>query len=317
MNQLNVNQQQTIVALRQKGWSKRRIARELGLDRKTVRRYLVADSKSPTNPRTGSEPEISTAAAPPTGSEAVSNPKSPGDPRTGSLALGGAGPDSLCEPWKDWIQEGLNAGLSIQRIHQDLIAEHQFEGSYDSVWRFVRRLERVLELPFRRIEVEPGSELQVDFGQGAWVIEEGKRRRPHLFRAVLSCSRKGYSEAVWRQTTETFIRCLENTFRSLGGVTRTVIIDNLGAAVSHADWFDPEFTPKLEEFCQHYGVAILPTKPATPRHKGKIESASAGLGSPRGRQTHSRHDQAAGGQDFQRSRKTAVVAAAGQFVPGL
>jgi transposase len=57
------------------------------------------------------------------------------------------------------------------------------------------------------------------------VIEEGKRRRPHLFRAVLSHSRKGYSEVVWRQTTETFIRCLENTFRYLGGVTRTVVID--------------------------------------------------------------------------------------------
>jgi DNA-binding NarL/FixJ family response regulator len=49
MNQLNVNQQQTILALRQQGWSKRRIARELGLDRATVRKYLAeADSKSPT-----------------------------------------------------------------------------------------------------------------------------------------------------------------------------------------------------------------------------------------------------------------------------
>jgi len=48
MNQLNVNQQQTILTLRQQGWSKRRIARELGLDRATVRKYLAeADSKSP------------------------------------------------------------------------------------------------------------------------------------------------------------------------------------------------------------------------------------------------------------------------------
>ena len=273
MNQIKVNQQQTIAALRQQGWSKRRIARELGLDRKTVRRHLAAaHSKSPTNPRTGSEPEIAPSPTPQAGAEAALESKSPGDPRTGSLPLKGAGPDSLCEPWKEWIEAALNTGLSIQRIHQDLVSEHQFDGSYDSVWRFVRRLERVLELPFRRIEVEPGAELQVDFGQGAWVIEEGKRRRPHLFRAVLSHSRKGYSEVVWRQTTEAFIRCLENAFRSLGGVTRTVIIDNLGAAVSHADWFDPELNPKLEEFCRHYGVAILPTKPAAPRHKGKIES---------------------------------------------
>ena len=49
MYQLKVNQQQTIVALRLQGWSKRRIARELALDRATVRKYLAqAEAKSPT-----------------------------------------------------------------------------------------------------------------------------------------------------------------------------------------------------------------------------------------------------------------------------
>ncbi|MGO9435811.1 MAG: hypothetical protein ACLP00_16160, partial [Terracidiphilus sp.] len=46
-----------------------------------------------------------------------------------------------------------------------------------------------------------------------WVLVNGKRKRPHLFRIVLSHSRKGYSEVVWQQTTESFIRCLENAFR--------------------------------------------------------------------------------------------------------
>lgn len=274
MNQLEVNQQNAIVTLYRQGWSRRRIARELGVDRSAVRRYLVAaGAKPPTNPRTGSEPEVSKPPTPQTGPEPVSDAKPPTDPRTGVLPLGGAGPESLCEPWKEVIEAALASGLSIQRIYQDLRTEHQFGGSYDSVWRFVRRLERALELPFRRLEVEPGAELQVDFGQGAWVVDEnGKRRRPHLFRAVLGHSRKGYSEAVWRQTTETFIRCLENTFRHLGGVTRTVVIDNLKAAVIRADWFDPELNPKLEEFCRHYGCVILPCKPAMPRHKGKVES---------------------------------------------
>jgi hypothetical protein len=128
------------------------------------------------------------------------------------------------------------------------------------------------ELPFRRMECAPGQELQVDFGQGAWVIENGKRRRPHLFRGVLSHSRKAYSEAVWQQTSESFIRCLENTFRHFGGVTATVVIDNLKAGVIQADWYDPELNPKLEEFARHYGTVILPTKPAMPRHKGKVEA---------------------------------------------
>jgi hypothetical protein len=89
---------------------------------------------------------------------------------------------------------------------------------------------------------------------------------------VLSHSRKGYSEAVWRQTCESFIRCLENAFRYFGGVTATVVIDNLKAGVLQADWYDPEVNPKLEEFAGHYGTVILPTKPAMPRHKGKVEA---------------------------------------------
>jgi hypothetical protein len=89
---------------------------------------------------------------------------------------------------------------------------------------------------------------------------------------VLSHSRKGYSEAVWRQTSESFLRCLENAFRHFGGVPATVVIDNLKAGVIQADWYDPQLHPKLEEFARHYGTVILPTRPAMPRHKGKIEA---------------------------------------------
>jgi hypothetical protein len=64
---------------------------------------------------------------------------------------------------------------------------------------------------------------------------------------------------------------LENAFADFGGVPRALVIDNLRAAVKKADWFDPELCPKVRSFAQHYGIAILPTKPYTPRHKGKIE----------------------------------------------
>jgi transposase len=256
MYQLKVNQQQTIVALRRQGWSKRRIARELDLDRATVRKYLAqAEPKSPT-PQTGS------AESPPL--------KSPTDPQTGLST--GSGPVSSCEPWREQIERALAQGLSIQRIHQDLVVERQFAGSYFAVRRFVLRRVSFQELPFRRMECAAGQELQIDFGQGAWVIEAGKRRRPHLFRAVLSHSRKGYSEVIWRQTSESFLRCLENAFRHFGGVAATVVIDNLKAGVIQADWYDPEINPKLEDFAHHYGTVILPTKPAMPRHKGKVEA---------------------------------------------
>jgi transposase len=256
MYQLKVNQQQSIVALHEQGWSARRIARELGLDRGTVRKHVAGISK-PATPHTGSDD---------------ADPSKPAtNPHTGSISSGG--PASLCEPWREQIEQALEKGLSIQRIYQDLVTERQFAGSYYAVRRFVLRRVGSQELPFRRMECAPGQELQVDFGQAAWVIENGKRRRPHLFRGVLSHSRKGYSEAVWRQTAESFIRCLENAFRHYGGVTVSVVIDNLKAGVIQADWFDPELNPKLEEFARHYGTVILPTKPAMPRHKGKVEAA--------------------------------------------
>jgi len=55
-------------------------------------------------------------------------------------------------------------------------------------------------------------------------------------------------------------------------VPKKLVIDNLRAAVKNADWFDPDINPKVVEFARHYGTVFLPTKPYTPRHKGKVES---------------------------------------------
>src|SRR5262249_49931611 len=123
------------------------------------------------------------------------------------------GRTSQCALLAKVIEQGLAQYHTAQRIYQDLVAQHGFGGGYDAVKRFVRRLSQRSQVPFRRMECPPGQELQVDFGQGGWVIDQGKRRKTHLFRCVLSHSRKAYSEVVWRQTAESFIRCLENAFR--------------------------------------------------------------------------------------------------------
>jgi len=122
------------------------------------------------------------------------------------------------------------------------------------------------------LECAPGEELQVDFGTGAKCQNaEGQWVKTHVFRAVLSHSRKGYSEAVTRLTVESFIQVLENAFWRLGGVPKVVVFDNASCAVKHADWYDAELHPKIVDFCKHYGFALVPTRPRTPRHKGKTE----------------------------------------------
>lgn len=263
-NQLKMAMVNAITTLKSRGWSMRRIARELGVDRGTVSRYVeLEDAKPASNAPTGSEEISKPAINAPLGSEAGTDPPDNRPP----------GQVSRCAPFSTVIEDKLGIGLSAQRIYQDLITEHGYVGSYYSVRRFVKRLEGCdRPLPFRRMECAPGDEGQVDFGSGAPVIDHyGNRRRSFVLRITLSNSRKGYSEAVFRQTTDNFIACIENSFRHFGGVPKTLIIDNLKAAVSNADWYDPDINPKIQSFCEYYGTVILPTKPYTPRHKGKIE----------------------------------------------
>ncbi|HTU25054.1 MAG TPA: IS21 family transposase [Pirellulales bacterium] len=300
-NQLKMADIQAILSLDAQGWSHRSIAARLGVHRETVSRYvrLAAGSSKPATLHAGIWPENeptggskpATMHAPPGSGDpvpvAVSAGEQLGDPKPAKMHAGNSAAEepsppvlvasaarraSRCDPWRELIEAKVAAGLSAQRIYQDLVDEHSFAHSYSTVQRFVRRSNQARPLPFRRMECGPGEEAQVDFGTAAAVEgADGKRRRGHVLRVVLSFSRKAYSEVVERQTTEAFIRCLENAFMHFGGVPQTLVIDNLRAAVSQADWYEPELNPKLQSFAAHYGVAILPTRPRTPRHKGKVE----------------------------------------------
>jgi transposase len=278
-NLLKMAISETIRTLHRRGRSQRRIADELGINRETVARHLRrADPTSKpalAPPGSTTSDEAPKPAIAPVGSGVDDGEPGPAGAPAGSAPAPrprGSGRASGCEPWRELIRAKCDLGLTAQRIYQDLVADHGFIGTYYCVRRFVRRLEGVQDLPFRRIECGPGDEAQVDFGSGAPVVgSDGKRRKTHVLRVVLSHSRKGYSEAVYRQTTDDFLRCLEGAFRHFGGVPRRLALDNLKAAVNKADWFDPEINPKVRSFGEHYATVFLPTRPYTPRHKGKVE----------------------------------------------
>jgi transposase len=256
-NVLKVSVQATIYSLTARGWSRRRIARELGIDRATVGRYLQWANSAISTPGPEGAGEVNPA---------------------NSTAGNGRGRKSQCEPLADVILAKAELGLSAQRIYQDLVAENAFSDSYQSVKRFVRKLRAREPERVWRLECQPGEEVQLDFGLGAPIQDRpAKGRRSWVLRLVLSYSRKGYSEALIRQDTETFLRCLENALRSFGGAPLLLNLDNFKAAVLKADWFDPEINPKLADFCRHYGMHVVPCRPAMPQHKGKIERGVAYL----------------------------------------
>jgi len=269
-NILAVARQHAIIVLAQMGRSQRQIAAQLGIDRSTVKRYIDRERAD----GSGTQAADPKPTIPITGSDYASADSEPAKPAI-SIA-GSAGRQSKCRPHEEAIKSAVARGLTAQRIWQELRADHGFEGSYLSVQRFVRKLRSVCPVPFRRMECAPGEEAQIDFGTGAPVITpDGKRRRTHVLRVVLSHSRKAYSEVVFRQTTEDFIRAIENAFHHFRGVPKTLVVDNLKAAVIKADYYDPELNPKIRAFADHYGTVVLPTKSYTPRHKGKVERGVA------------------------------------------
>lgn len=245
--------------LQQAGYSERKIAEQLGVSRKAVRYHLG---------RTGSKDTKAPTGLALTGSEASKDTKALTSSEPAPRSLTPVASASLAHVFHDTIVAKLDQGLTAQRIFQDLQSEHGFSAKYHSVRRYIAKLRDTTELPFRRLECDPGAELQVDFGIGAKCQNaQGKWIKTHVFRAVLSHSRKGYSEAVTQLTIERFIQVLENTFWRLGGVPTVVVFDKRSCAVKHADWYDAKLHPKINDFCKHYGFALVPTQPRTPRHK--------------------------------------------------
>lgn len=282
-NVLKVSMQNTVAALHSLGHSIRHIARQLGLNRRTVRRYIgAADAHAERSKCTTPEPEVATGSGPPdppkctTSEPEVAAGSGPPDPPkcTTPNSEVATGSRSRCEPWREVIEAAVEAGLTAERIWQDLRSVHGFDGAYNSVKRFVAGLRSSQPRRVWRVECEPGEEVQVDFMRGPMLPDParpGKRRRCWLLRSVLSHSRKACTEAVWRQDSESFLRVLENALRAFGGVPAMLNLDNLKAAVKQADWFDPDLSPKFASFCRHYAITPMPCRPRSPQHKGKVE----------------------------------------------
>ena len=126
MNHLCMSTCEAIKAVALKGWSGRRIARELAVNRETMARYL-GPSKPAIPPPGSAPPPESNPAIPPLGSEGTgtgSAPK-PAIPTVGSRA----GRRSLCEVHLTEITLAIEQGLSAQRIYQNLVTSHAFAGS--------------------------------------------------------------------------------------------------------------------------------------------------------------------------------------------
>lgn len=183
---------------------------------------------------------------------------------------------STCEPHKDFVEVSLVKGRNAKAIWQDLVDDHGFRGSYQSVKRFIRKLQSRPATEARVVIVTPpGEEAQVDYGTGPMVRDPltGRYRRTRLFVMTLGWSRKSVHLLTFQSSARTWAELHERAFRRLGCAPRVLILDNLAEGVLKPDVYDPALNPVYRDLLAHYGAVALPCRVRDPDRKGKVESS--------------------------------------------
>lgn len=165
----------------------------------------------------------------------------------------------------------------------DLLCREEpgFTGSYWAVRRLCRRLRQEAGVQAEDVaipvETAPGEVAQVDFGYLGRLYdpETRTRRKAWVFVMVLGFSRHQFAKIVFDQRTETWIRLHMEAFAAFGGAPRTLVPDNLKAAVIRAAFNAGEtaaLNRSYREFARHYGCKIDPAPAYSPEKKGKVEA---------------------------------------------
>jgi transposase len=237
------------------------ISRSLGLDRKTVRKYVQLAQMAGI---TRSSPFPDEAAL-------VSRFKE----MTSSSLLRDRPAQDVLASHRDWMGETIKAEHMTAKQVWRLLRERADIGvSYPTVKRYLRA-----HFQFGgpsvcvRLEVDPGSQAQVEFGYAGLMVDpvSEKNRRAWAFIMSLSYSRHRFVRFVFRQDIPTWIDCHIRAFEFFGAVPASVVLDNIKAGVVNPDIYDPTLNRAYAELERHYGFVADPAKVASPKLKGKVE----------------------------------------------
>jgi transposase len=228
-----------ILELHRQGLTVSAIARQLGIDRKTVRRYIARGLEPPTY---GPRPA----------------------------------PQRSTDPFLPYLGERLAAfpGLTAVRLWREL-RERGYTGGYTAVKRAVRRIRPEPITPFEvRFETAPGEQAQVDLARFEieFTDEPGAKRIVWLFSMVLGYSRLIWCRFVVQQDMQSVLRCHIAALKAIGGIPREILYDRMKTAVIGED---PDglviYNRALLDLARHYGFQPRACRPYRAKTKGKVE----------------------------------------------
>jgi transposase len=225
-----------IKILSRRGMGIRAIARELGISRNTVRKYLRGEAVE----------EIAR--------------QGPGRPR--KLAR-----------FEAWLRKRVEAAAPIRLpatvLHREITAMG-YDGTERTVRRFVASLTPVPEPePVVRFETAPGHQVQMDWGEYRLA-----RRKVYAFVGLLAYSRYLYVEYVDSTRAEVLVACHRRMLGAFGGVPREILYDNMKTVVTHRDAYGRgrhRFHDGIWTLAGECGYRPRLCRPARPQTKGKVE----------------------------------------------
>jgi transposase len=228
-----------ILDLHRQGLSVSAIARQVGVDRKTVRNYLAK----------GLEPSTYKKRAP-----------APG----------------VVDRFEPYLRERLATypALTARRLFRE-IKERGYSGGYSVVRDRVREIRPARSAAYEvRFETPPGEQAQVDFArfEVEFVDEPRVRRIVWLFSMVLGYSRLMWARFVLHQDLQSVLRCHIAAFEAIGGAPRTILYDRMKTAVIGADADGLViYNRALVDLARHYGFQPRACRPYRAKTKGKVE----------------------------------------------
>jgi transposase len=178
----------------------------------------------------------------------------------------------------DYIVGQMKAGVRMSTIHQRLRDEHGLAASVASLRRYVaanvpeeaRRSQVTVWSPW---PAEGGEQAQIDYGQlGRWLDPlTGKLRTVWAFVMVLAYSRHMFVRPVLKMDQRAWTECHVEAFAFFGGVPARLVPDNLKTGVDKPDLYDPKVNRSYAELAAHYGCLVDPARALKPRDKARVE----------------------------------------------
>jgi transposase len=170
-------------------------------------------------------------------------------------------------------KELADTGVTRQLLWMEYKEHHAAGYGYSQYCYYLEQFLRHKEVVMH-LEHTAGETIMMDFtGKKMSYTDRstGEIVPCETFLSVLPHSGLMFCDPVHTQNTLDLVYCLNAMMKYYGGVTLTVICDNLATAVKKADRYEPQFTDMCYQLSEHYNTTFSATRVRRPRDKAMIE----------------------------------------------